>query len=121
MAGVTHVISASSALATDSDPNASPPSDGRIFEAPNAEPGELAGAALFVAPTGGTTCSVRIWYYDKTLKRWIALGTAATACPADTLTNIEPWLCPAGVDLTVQVTANTGVVVIGVGFLGSAR
>ena len=117
--GISNLIvnPAGGAIATDMDPNGSPPLEPRIFQTPSrtSDRADL-GIFLYAAPTGGMDITVQIWAFDRELNRWFARG-GAVACPADvmtTLVNTSPAV-PDGATLFAQVTANNGVTRLGIG------
>lgn len=101
------------ALGTDDAPNTTAPSEKRTFIAPRLK-GLGSAAVAYVVAVGGTSITVRLWFYDPTLRRWFALG-AATAVAVDTAVAM-PLAVPAGALLFAQITANTNVTGVGIGF-----
>lgn len=124
---LTHYIGTvgGAALGTDSDPNTAAPNEAtRVFEAPTSRGGAPGSSRMFIAVTGGTTVSVLPWVLEPgmgapgTAGRWMALGTAGVACLVDDLTLLA-FLVPRSakpLKMFLQITANTGVERIGVGF-----
>lgn len=119
MAPPTHYFGdGSNAISTDSDPNTTAPPDTRIFRSPKDTEGGLVSTTAYAAPRAGSTITILLWVKDPTSGgRWFKLATSGTACPTDQLTTFAG--VPLNMDVFAQVTANTNVTKVGIGFLGA--
>jgi hypothetical protein len=107
-----------SALPTDPSPNSTPPSAGRIAIA-SVAPGLFAsgGYGVFqVQAIGGTACTVQTWFFDNTQSLWVTwFGTQTITLGANpqAFINMNGFV---GARIFIQITANTGVPIIGYGY-----
>jgi hypothetical protein len=120
-----------SAIATDPDPNTTPPSAGRIVRA---SPFRLAlfgtqtqttGQPGFLTVVFGVVASssitVQFWFFDATQNKWVPYAGPTTKTPttngANVITNVVGTniLAAIGCKAFVQVTANTNVQAMGYG------
>ena len=110
---------AGSAIPTDSsDPNTAAPPEARVQAlaqfAPSLRPAPLQRFTFW--PLDGTTISVVIWVKEAATGTWVkyanaALVVAASAAPVASLAG--GVALPAGAEVFMQVTANTGVTLLG--------
>jgi hypothetical protein len=108
------------ALATDPNPNSTPPASNRIVRGGGLNPaGELylQGHGLFLAQCiGGTSCTVQIWFFDATQAQWIQTQIPTTITIATSPQGFFNVYALLGAKFFCQLTANTGVQAIGYGW-----
>jgi hypothetical protein len=106
------------ALSADPAPNTTPPSAGRIARA-SVAPGIVAAGGYGICPTqaiGGTACTVQYWFFDDTQALWVPYIQPQTITVATSPQAFVNLLGLEGAQVFVQLTANTGVQVLGYGF-----
>lgn len=107
------------ALATDPDPNVTPPAANRIIKLSAKRGGLLmmggsSGLFLRVMQVGGlnvgTNISCVAWLWDDTQAKWIQHGTLTNITGTNDVANLGgvAWGCMPGARIFVQITANAG-------------
>lgn len=89
------------------------------FEFDNTKSGDVRGdPGCFCVAADGTAVTVQPWYYDETFKAWYKVGGAVVVA---TSAGAVAFPAVAGVKMTLQVTARTGVTKVGVGYFGNVK
>jgi hypothetical protein len=82
-----------SALATDPNPNTTPPSAGRIVQCGTTKPGVYQLGAGFIrilaAPVAAATCSFVPWLFDDTIAAWFQYLQQVNLSPNGAASNIS--------------------------------
>lgn len=104
-----------SAIAVDaSGPIAAAPPESAITSLPDL--GSVIAGGFAFHPLDGTTITVAVWVREETRPTWVPWKTGTTAVAAASspvvITNAG-LLLPRGARIYVQVTANTGVTLLG--------
>lgn len=102
------------ALATENDPNTTPPAASRILRIGAKRGGTLVqglgNVRAYVA--NGTSLTLRGWYFDTFVNLWVAfVGAAGQVCNANAFTSVlanTGTMC--GAQVFVQILTNTGSV-----------
>ena len=103
------------ALATDADPNVAPgPGDDKTLM--TAALGKSVGQfdGVWAMSLDGTTCSLQLWIWEATTKRWVLLGAAVAVAAATGMVSLSA-VVPLQTKVFAQITANTGVIRIAIG------
>lgn len=101
---------AAQALPTDNDPNTTAPDATNSARFTHPAGGVFYGSGgVAIYAIGGTSCTVRCWWYDDTNAYWTPLGNVQTLTSAST--NFLRIVCGAmvGAKFFVQIVTNTGV------------
>lgn len=107
------------ALATDPDPNVTPPASNRIIRMGSTLDGvtSMGGPHLISAAIlDGTTLTYQAWFYDNSQAKWIKIhSTVVLTLTTNNFRNLN--IVPgnlSGAKVFIQITANSGVTVLGV-------
>lgn len=114
------IYNGGAALAVDPDPNVTPPAADRIIQLHPRYLRAMVGQQfpqVTVWLANGTTCSVRVWFYEDSLGRWIGTLTP-TVLDYSAISRLNSAGTPfaAGLRAFAQVTANVGTTRIAMSF-----
>lgn len=97
------------ALATENDPNTTAPDSSVVARFTPARGAVVYGqGGVSVYGVGGTSCVVRLWWYDDTNAVWTAVGGPQTLTTASTNFVGINSRAMVGAKFFVQITTNTG-------------
>jgi hypothetical protein len=72
------------------------------------------GVQIIAYAVGGTSCTVRFWWYDDVKRIWIANGAVVTLTTATTNSGTTTFGCMPGSRWFAQIVTNTGVTAVAV-------